>query len=85
MRHFATQSGKSKGQFYTPAEVSRIMAQVIGIGPYTRRDHTVYDPTCGSGSLLIKGVDPGSAIGCAPRFNRRYLLESPEGWSGACR
>ncbi len=30
MRHFATESGKSKGQFYTPAEVSRIMAKVIG-------------------------------------------------------
>ncbi|MYA43438.1 MAG: SAM-dependent DNA methyltransferase [Gemmatimonadetes bacterium] len=57
MRHFATQSGKSKGQFYTPAEVSRIMAQVIGIGSDTRRDHTVYDPTCGSGSLLIKAAD----------------------------
>ena len=57
MRHFATQSGKSKGQFYTPAEVSRIMAQVIGIGADTRRDHTVYDPTCGSGSLLIKAAD----------------------------
>ena len=57
MGHFATQSGKSKGQFYTPAEVSRIMAQVIGIGPDTRRDHTVYDPTCGSGSLLIKAAD----------------------------
>ena len=57
MRHFATQSGKSKGQFYTPAEVSRIMAQVIGIGPETKRDHTVYDPTCGSGSLLIKAAD----------------------------
>ena len=57
MRHFATQSGKSKGQFYTPAEVSRIMAQVIGIGTDTRRDHTVYDPTCGSGSLLIKAAD----------------------------
>ena len=57
MRHFATQSGKSKGQFYTPAEVSRIMAQVIGIGPDTKRDQTVYDPTCGSGSLLIKAAD----------------------------
>ena len=57
MRHFATQSGKSKGQFYTPAEVSRIMAQVIEIGPDTRRDQTVYDPTCGSGSLLIKAAD----------------------------
>ena len=57
MGHFATQSGKSKGQFYTPAEVSRIMARVIGIGPDTRRDHTVYDPTCGSGSHLIKAAD----------------------------
>ena len=57
MRHFATQSGKSKGQFYTPAEVSRIMAQVIGIGPDARRGDTVYDPTCGSGSLLIKAAD----------------------------
>ena len=57
MRHFATQSGKSKGQFYTPAEVSRIMAQVVGIGPDTGLDRAVYDPTCGSGSLLIKAAD----------------------------
>jgi type I restriction enzyme M protein len=57
MRHFATESGKSKGQFYTPAEVSRIMAKVIGIGKGTRQDQTVYDPTCGSGSLLLKAVD----------------------------
>lgn len=57
MRHFATESGKSKGQFYTPAEVSRVVAKVIGIGPDTRQDHTVYDPTCGSGSLLLKVAD----------------------------
>lgn len=57
MRHFATESGKSKGQFYTPAEVSRIMAKVVGIGPNTRQDQTVYDPTCGSGSLLLKAAD----------------------------
>ena len=55
MRHFATESGKSKGQFYTPAEVSRIMAQIIGIASAkTTSDTTVYDPTCGSGSLLLK-------------------------------
>ena len=54
MRHFATESGKSKGQFYTPAEVSRILAKVVGIGPNTKQDQTVYDPTCGSGSLLLK-------------------------------
>ena len=57
MRHFATESGKSKGQFYTPAEVSRVMAKVIGIGPGTVRTDTIYDPTCGSGSLLLKAVD----------------------------
>ena len=56
MRNFATESGKSKGQFYTPAEVSRIIAQVIGIGPNTTRSHTIYDPTCGSGSLLLKAA-----------------------------
>jgi type I restriction enzyme M protein len=58
MRHFATESGKSKGQFYTPAEVSRIMASVIGIGQAkTSSATTVYDPTCGSGSLLLKVAD----------------------------
>jgi type I restriction enzyme M protein len=57
MRHFATESGKSKGQFYTPAEVSRIMAKVIGVGSANRADQTIYDPTCGSGSLLLKAHD----------------------------
>jgi type I restriction enzyme M protein len=58
MRHFATESGKSKGQFYTPAEVSRIMALVIGIDQAeTSPNTTVYDPTCGSGSLLLKVAD----------------------------
>lgn len=58
MRHFATESGKSKGQFYTPAEVSRIMARIVGIKEAkTSADTTVYDPTCGSGSLLLKVAD----------------------------
>jgi type I restriction enzyme M protein len=58
MRHFATESGKSKGQFYTPAEVSRIMAKIIGISDAkTTNATTVYDPTCGSGSLLLKVGD----------------------------
>lgn len=57
MRHFATESGKSKGQFYTPAEVSRIMAKVIGMNKAKNQDWTVYDPTCGSGSLLLKAAE----------------------------
>ena len=57
MRHFATESGKSKGQFYTPAEVSRIMAQIVSIRDGATTTTTVYDPTCGSGSLLLKVGD----------------------------
>ena len=58
MRNFATESGKSKGQFYTPSEVSRIMAQVLSVADAnTSPDTTVYDPTCGSGSLLLKVAD----------------------------
>lgn len=57
MRHFATESGKSKGQFYTPAEVSRVLAKVVGITDRTSQDQAVYDPTCGSGSLLLKVAD----------------------------
>ncbi|WP_310450848.1 class I SAM-dependent DNA methyltransferase [Sulfuritalea sp.] len=55
MRHFASESGKAKGQFYTPSEVSRVIAKVIGIAPdNTTARTTAYDPTCGSGSLLLK-------------------------------
>lgn len=61
MRHFATESGKSKGQFYTPAEVSRIIAKVIGISAADKANQTIYDPTCGSGSLLLKAADEARA------------------------
>ena len=70
MRHFATESGKSKGQFYTPAEVSRIIARVIGISPdNTKGSTTAYDPTCGSGSLLLK---------VAAQAGKRITLEGQE-------
>ena len=64
MRHFATESGKSKGQFYTPSEVSRIMAKIIGIHEaQTSAATTVSDPTCGSGSLLLKvGDEAGTPV-----------------------
>lgn len=54
MRHFASESGKSKGQFYTPAEVSRILAKIISVEKAETSSYSVYDPTCGSGSLLLK-------------------------------
>jgi len=70
MRHFATESGKSKGQFYTPAEVSRVIARVIGISPdNTKAATTGYDPTCGSGSLLLK---------VAAQAGKRITLEGQE-------
>ncbi|MCP3963129.1 MAG: N-6 DNA methylase [bacterium] len=80
MRHFATESGKSKGQFYTPAEVSRIMAKVIGIGEAeTSASTTVYDPTCGSGSLLLKVGDE------APTAVTLYGQEKDAATSGLAR
>lgn len=80
MRHFATESGKSKGQFYTPAEVSRVMAQVLGIGQAkTSPDTTVYDPTCGSGSLLLKVAE------AAPTPVSVYGQEKEEVTSGLAR
>lgn len=70
MRHFAQDSGKSKGQFYTPSEVSSVIAQVIGIShANTRASTTAYDPTCGSGSLLLK---------VAAEAGRQITLEGQE-------
>lgn len=80
MRHFATESGKSKGQFYTPAEVSRVMAQVLGIAKAKTSPHTtVYDPTCGSGSLLLKVAE------AAPTPVSVYGQEKEEVTSGLAR
>ncbi len=80
MRHFATESGKSKGQFYTPAEVSRVMAQVLGIAQAkTNPNTTVYDPTCGSGSLLLKVAE------AAPTPVSVYGQEKEEVTSGLAR
>ncbi|MEA4985238.1 MAG: type I restriction-modification system subunit M, partial [Paludibacter sp.] len=56
MKHFASESGKSKGQFYTPAEVSRVMAKVIGLQNTNSKKTTIYDPACGSGSLLLRAL-----------------------------
>ena len=56
MKHFAAESGKSKGQFYTPAEVSRVMAKVLHMEDFTRASQTIYDMACGSGSLLLRAL-----------------------------
>ncbi len=73
MRNFAIESGKSKGQFYTPAEVSRVMAKVIGLDKATSVSNTIYDPTCGSASLLLRALAEtphGATIYGQPSTNR---------------
>jgi len=79
MSNFATQSGKSKGQFYTPAEVSRVISKVIGINSDTTLDQTIYDPTCGSGSLLLKAADE------APRGLTIYGQEKDNATAGLAK
>ena len=56
MKNFAAESGKSKGQFYTPAEVSRTMAKLLHLDEFSSPSTTIYDPTCGSGSLLLRAI-----------------------------
>jgi len=62
MQHFAVDSGKSKGQFYTPSEVSRVIAKVLNVQNTTNKT-TFYDPTCGSASLLLKVWDEANGKG----------------------
>ncbi len=63
MCHFASESGKSKGQFYTPSEVSLLLSLLLGINENTKQDKSIYDPTCGSGSLLLKASSLASEKG----------------------
>ena len=79
MRHFASVSGKDKGQFYTPAEVSRVVAKIVGVTHDTQQDKSVYDPTCGSGSLLLKVADE------ADRGLSIYGQEKDNATTGLCK
>lgn len=63
MRNFASHSGKSKGQFYTPSEVSRLMAKILDIRGDQSRQINIYDPACGSGSLLLRAMAEGKKDG----------------------
>src|SRR5450432_2653543 len=77
MRHFATESGKSKGQFYTPAEVSRVIAQIVGIHQsVTTTATTEYDPACGSGSSSSKS--PTKPASWSPPTARRKTPPPPD-------
>jgi len=58
---FASGAGKKAGEFYTPQEVSRILAKLVTTGK--KKLKTVYDPTCGSGSLLLPVAKEVSEVG----------------------
>ena len=49
---FASGAGKKAGEFYTPQEVSEVLARIVTLGKKTLK--SIYDPTCGSGSLLLR-------------------------------
>ena len=80
MKQFASEAGKSKGQFYTPSEVSRIMSKILKISESKKSPIEVYDMACGSGSLLIKAGDE------APENSKVYLYgqEKDTNTAGLC-
>ncbi|MGM8216277.1 type I restriction-modification system subunit M [Bacillaceae bacterium W0354] len=61
---FASDSGKKAGEFYTPQAVSKLMTNIVLHGKENKKGFTVYDPTMGSGSLLLNvkkySTDPGT-------------------------
>ena len=73
MRKFAQHSGKSKGQFYTPAEASRLAAELLGIRDDKRENISIYDMTCGSGSLLLRAANESNATNTSPHPVLRFL------------
>ena len=54
MAMYASNAGKSGGEFFTPAEVSTLLARIATLGKTSV--NKVYDPACGSGSLLLKAA-----------------------------
>ena len=66
---FASSAGKKAGEFYTPQEVSKILAKIVTLGKNKLRN--VYDPTCGSGSLLLR-VSKEAQVGdfCGQELNQ---------------
>ena len=53
LSQFASESGKKAGEFYTPKAVANLLAKIVMLGQENTKNLTVYDPTCGSGSLLL--------------------------------
>ncbi|MBX2897178.1 MAG: type I restriction-modification system subunit M [Cyclobacteriaceae bacterium] len=58
---FASGAGKKAGEFYTPQQVSTVLARLVTVGK--KRIKNAYDPTCGSGSLLLRVVKEVESLG----------------------
>ena len=66
---FASGAGKKAGEFYTPQQISKVLAKLVTMGK--KRILNVYDPTCGSGSLLLRvGKEVEVAEYCGQEMNR---------------
>lgn len=69
MQMYASTAGKSGGEFYTPQEVSELLARLTVVGK--TKVNKVYDPACGSGSLLLKFAKVRGRTRCARAFTAR--------------
>jgi type I restriction enzyme M protein len=68
---FASDAGKKGGEFFTPSMVSELMARLVN----PQENDRIYDPTCGSGSLLIRAFK--KVLTKKPRFTGRSATPKP--------
>ncbi|OMH39414.1 class I SAM-dependent DNA methyltransferase [Motiliproteus sp. MSK22-1] len=81
IKYFADTAGKKGGEFYTPAEVVRLLVELIEPG----EDHEVYDPTCGSGGMLIQSKQYVAETGGDARNVHLFGQESNDGTWSICK
>ena len=67
---FATDSGKKAGEFYTPQPVAKLMTQIAFLGREDQKGFTLYDPTMGSGSLLLNAKRYSHEAGTVSYFGQ---------------
>lgn len=81
IKYFADSAGKKGGEFYTPAEVVRLLVELIE----PAEGHEIYDPTCGSGGMLIQSKQYVEETGGNARNVALYGQESNDGTWSICK
>lgn len=81
LKYFADSSGTKAGEFFTPRAVVRLMVRMLGPEP----GESIYDPTCGSGGMLVESVNTVRAHGQDPRELRLYGQEVSATTAGIAR